>query len=182
MIRTVWLGVFLLLGIAVLASYRFAVSPQQLAELSKAVALASGDIEPSSVGMASAADTLTKGDRLQIAYMAPATDVKPAATAVAPVSPPIPPATPAPRIVSRHWHDPHDRKVTRAAKPKVKDSRKSAPAGERKPAAVEANSLSTGRASGVAPTFQHAGKLRQGELVAPSPVARQCTVASAIHR
>ena len=140
MIRTVWLGVFLLLGIAVLASYRFAVSPQQLAELSKAVALASGDIEPSSVGMASAADTLTKGDRLQIAYMAPATDVKPAATAVAPVSPPIPPATPAPRIVSRHWHDPHDRKVTQAAKPKAKarDSKKGAPVGERRPA-VEAS-------------------------------------------
>ena len=157
MIRTVWLGVFLLLGIAVLASYRFAVSPQQLAELSKAVALASGDIEPSSVGMASAADTLTKGDRLQIAYMAPATDVKPAATVVAPVSPPIPPATPAPRIVSRHWHDPHDRKVTRAAKPKVKDSRKSAPAGERKPATVEASSCQPDALQGLRQLFNMPG-------------------------
>ena len=156
MIRTVWLGVFLLLGIAVLASFRFAVSPQQPVELS--VALASADIEPSSVGMASAADTLTKGDRLQIAYVAPATDVKPAATAVARVALPIPPATPAPKIISRHWHDPNDRKVTQAAKPKAKarDSKKGAPVGERKPA-VEASSCQPDALHGLRQLFNMPG-------------------------
>jgi hypothetical protein len=156
MIRTVWLGVFLLLGIAVLASFRFAVSPQQPVELSKAVALASADIEPSSVGMASAADTLTKGDRLQIAYVAPATDVKPTATAVAPVPAPMRPAAPAPKIVSRHWHDPHDRKVTQAAKPKARDSRKSTPVGERRPA-VEASSCQPDALDGLRQLFNMRG-------------------------
>src|SRR5712672_2508334 len=139
MIRTVWLGLFLLLGIAALASFRFAFSPQRPVALTKAAAFISADAEPSAVGTAVAPDTLTKGDRLQVVYVGPPVDVKPAATADVPATPPSAAATVAPKIISRHWHDPNDPKVTQRTREKVKarDSRKIAPAIERKPA-VEA--------------------------------------------
>jgi hypothetical protein len=143
MIRTVWLGLFLLLGIAALASFRFAFSfsPKQPVALTKAAAFVSADAEPSSVGTTVASDTLTKGDRLQVVYVGPSVDVKPAATADAPAIPPTGAAPIAPRIISRHWHDPNDPKVAQRTKQKAKakDSRKTAPAVERKPA-VEASS------------------------------------------
>jgi hypothetical protein len=141
MIRTVWLGLFLLLGIAALASFRFAFNPQQPVALTKAAAFVSADAEPSSVGTTVASDTLTKGDRLQVVYVGPPVGVKPAATADVPATPPISAAPIAPKIISRHWHDPNDPKVTQRSKQKAKtrDSRKIAPAVERKPA-VEASS------------------------------------------
>jgi hypothetical protein len=141
MIRTVWLGLFLLLGIAALASFRFAFNPRQPVALTKAAAFVSADAEPSSVGTTVASDTLTKGDRLQVVYVGPPVGVKPAATADVPATPPISAAPIAPKITSRHWHDPNDPKVTQRTKQKAKarDSRKIAPAVERKPA-VEASS------------------------------------------
>jgi hypothetical protein len=139
MIRTVWLGLVLLLGIGALASFRFILNPQQPVSLAKAAAFVSADVEPSSVGTAAASDTLTKGDRLQVAYVAPAIDVRPAAIADAP--PPIRPAATAPRIISRHWHDPNDQKVIQRTrqKAKLRESGKTASAVERNPS-VEANS------------------------------------------
>jgi len=156
MIRTVWLGLVLLLGIGALASFRFVLSPQQPVSLAKAAAFVSADAEPSSVGTAAASDTLTKGDRLQVAYVAPAIDVRPAAIADAP--PPIRPAATAPRIISRHWHDPNDPKVAQRTKQKAKakDSRKTAPAIERKPA-VEASSCKPDGLQGLRQLFNTPG-------------------------
>jgi len=158
MIRTVWFGLFLLLGIGALASFRFVLSPQQPVSLAKAAAFVSTDAGPSSVGTAVASDTLTKGDRLQVVYVAPAIDVKPAATADAPGPPLIRPATTAPRIISRHWHDPNDQKVTQRTKQKakVRDSRKTAPVVERK-SAVEANSCKPDGLQGLRQLFNTPG-------------------------
>jgi len=163
MIRTVRLGLFLLLGVAVLAAFRFFLSPQQPASLAKAAAFVSADAESSSVGAAVASDTLTKGDRLQVAYVAPvapAFDVKTAAIAdPPPPSPPIGAPATAPRIVSRHWHDPNDPKVTQRIKQKAKarDSRKNAPVVERKPL-VEANSCKPDGLHGLRQLFNMPGK------------------------
>jgi hypothetical protein len=158
MIRTVWLGLFLLLGICALASFKFAFGPQQSIPLAKAAAFISADAEPSSVGTAIAPDTLTKGDRLQVVYVEPIIDAKPAATEGAPAPPPIRPATTAPRIVSRHWHDPNDQKVTQGAKQKakVRDSRKRAPVVERKPS-VEANTCKPDGLQGLRQLFNTSG-------------------------
>jgi len=159
MIRTVRLGLFLLLGVGALAASRFFLSPQQPASLAKAAAFVSADAEPSSVGAAVASDTLTKGDRLQVAYVAPTVDVKTAATAEPP--PPSPPiaAAPAEKIVSRHWHDPNDPKVAQRIKQKAKggDSRKNAPVAERKPL-VEANSCKPDGLQGLRQLFNMPGK------------------------
>jgi hypothetical protein len=158
MIRTVWLGLFLLLGIAALASFRFAFSPQQPVSLSKAAAFVSADAEPSAVGAAVASDTLRKGDRLQVVYAGPPVGVKPAATADVPATPPIGAATIAPRIISRHWHDPNDPKVTQGSKQKAKarNSRKTAPAVERIPA-VEASSCKPDGLQGLRQLFSTPG-------------------------
>jgi hypothetical protein len=70
--------------------------------------------EQTTVGQAFAQDTLTKADRLDIAYVRrDAAVVEPAMlVAKSPDETPPPslgPATP-PKIVSRHWHDPNARK------------------------------------------------------------------------
>jgi len=158
MIRTVWLGLFLLLGIAALASFRFVLSPQQPVSLAKAAAFVSADAESSSVGTAVASDTLTKGDRLQVVYVPPAIVVKPAATADAPPPPPTRAAATAPRIISRHWHDPNDERVTQRIKQnaKARDSRKTAPVVERKPS-VEANSCKPDGLQGLRQLFNMPG-------------------------
>jgi hypothetical protein len=166
--RTVWLGLFLLLGIGALASFKFVLNPQQAVSsanvslanvsLAKAAAFTSPDADPSSAGSSDASDTLTKGDRLQIVYAAPDIDVKPAATVDAPVPPPIRPATAAPKIIGRHWHDPNDRKVTQGAKQKAKigDSGKGAPIVERPPS-VEANSCKPDALQGLRQLFNTSG-------------------------
>ena len=154
MVRTVWLGLFLLLGMGGLALFKFAFSPHQAVSLSDVAAFVSADAEPASVGTAFTSDTLTKGDRLQIVYVAPAIDVKPAATEDTTAPPPARSAAPAPKIISRHWHDPNDRKVTQGAKqkPKAGDSRKSGPAGDRKPV-VEASSCKPDALEGLRQLF-----------------------------
>jgi hypothetical protein len=154
MIRTIWLGGFLLLGIGALASFKFAFSPQQTIFLAKAAAAVSTDADPSSVGRAVAPEPLTKGDRLQIVYVEPTIDVKPAVIEDKPPQPPTLPATAVPRIISRHWHDPNDQKAIQAAKQKSKasESRKSAPVVERKPS-VEVNSCKSNGLEGLRQLF-----------------------------
>jgi hypothetical protein len=72
--------------------------------------------EQTAVGQAFSQDTLTKADRLDIAYVRrdvvvvePAMLVTKSPDETPPPSPD--PATP-PKIVSRHWHDPNARKFT----------------------------------------------------------------------
>lgn len=63
-------------------------------------------------------DTLTKADRLEIAYVRDAVAAEPAMpVAKAPdVTPPqAPMPTAAPKIVSRHWHDPNAKKSAAAS-------------------------------------------------------------------
>ena len=71
---------------------------------------------------------MMKGDRLQIAYVAAVEPV-----VVVPRRPPELPATAAPRIISRHWHDPNDQKVALVTTRKPKRSKKDLPVIERKP-------------------------------------------------
>ena len=154
MIRTVWLGLFLLFGIGALASFKFAFSSQRPISSAKAAIFVSAYAEPSLVATAVASDTLTKGDRLQVMYVAPTIDVNPAASEYAAVPPPVGSTPIAPKIISRHWHDPNDRKVTQGAKqkPKAGDSRKSGPAGDRKPV-VEASSCKPDALEGLRQLF-----------------------------
>ena len=154
MIRTVWLGLFLLFGIGALASFKFAFSSQQPISSAKAATFVSAYAEPSLVATAVASDTLTKSDRLQVMYVAPTINVNPAASEYAAVPPPVGSTPIAPKIITRHWHDPHDQKLTQLAKQKakVRDSKKSAPVVERKPS-VEANSCNPDGLEGLRQLF-----------------------------
>ena len=69
--------------------------------------------EQTTVGKTFSQDTLTKADKLEIAYVGDAVAVEPAMLVTkAPDEPaPQPPSpTATPKIVSRHWHDPNAKK------------------------------------------------------------------------
>jgi hypothetical protein len=125
LIRTVWLGLFLLIGLGTLASFKLAFNASQPVAMINAVAFVSADADISTVGNSAVSDTMLKGDRLQITHLQPAVDLKPVAVEDAPL-PPARAVTGAPRIISRHWHDPSDQKREQAAatKSKLKDSKK----------------------------------------------------------
>jgi hypothetical protein len=140
LIRTVWLGLFLLIGLGTLASFKLAFNASQPVAVINAAAFVSANADISTVGNSAVSDTMLKGDRLRITHLQPAVDLKPVAVEDAPL-PPARAVTGAPRIISRHWHDPSDQKREQAAatKSKLKDSKKSVPTVGRRPA-VEANS------------------------------------------
>jgi hypothetical protein len=124
LIRTVWLGLLLLAGLVALASFKLAFGsprPIAIAELSQMA----NDREIGIVVTTAVPDTLKKSDRLQVTYV----------HAVEPVAmvPPVPPELPnaiAPKIISRHWHDPSDQKVAQVA---TRKSKKGSPGVDRKP-------------------------------------------------
>ena len=127
MIRTVWLGVILFVGLLALASFKLASgSPRPVAVAE--VPLSANDRELAPVVTDAAPNAAMKGDRFQIAYVAAVEPV-----VVVPRRPPELPATAAPRIISRHWHDPNDQKVALVTTRKPKRSKKDLPVMERKP-------------------------------------------------
>jgi hypothetical protein len=140
LIRTVWLGLFLLIGLGTLASFKLAFNASQPVAEIDAVAFVAANADISTVGNSAVSDTMQKGDRLQITHLQPALDSKPVAVEDAPL-PPARTVTGAPRIISRHWHDPSDQKREQAAATKsmLKDSKKNVPTVGRRPA-VEASS------------------------------------------
>jgi hypothetical protein len=102
-IRTVWLAVLCLIGLGPMVAIRFGIpTPPPNVRASP---------EQGTVGKSFSQDTLTKADKLEIAYVrVPVVAVEPVmlvtkAPDETPSQPPSPVAPP--KIVSRHWHDPN---------------------------------------------------------------------------
>jgi hypothetical protein len=100
--RTVWLVALCLIGLGAMVAIRFGIpTPPPNVRASP---------EQRTVGKSFSQDTLTKAEKLEIAYVrVPVVAVEPVmlvtrAPDETPSQPPSPVATP--KIVSRHWHDP----------------------------------------------------------------------------
>lgn len=101
--RTMWLAALCLSGFgAMVAICAGTPTPPPIVEVSP---------DKTTIGIGSSQDTLTKADKLEIAYVRAPSAAEPVATTPdeTPPQPPSPPATP--KIVSRHSHDPHAKKV-----------------------------------------------------------------------
>ena len=121
-IRTVWLGLVLLIGLFGLACFKLAIgSPRPIAIL-QATAVAAVREMPE-IRTSPVPDTLTKGDRLPVTYIS---TVEPLATGLQ--VPSEPPSMAAPKTINRHWHDPSDPMGVQGGtkKPKSKDLKKRA--------------------------------------------------------
>jgi hypothetical protein len=132
--RTVWLALFCLIGLATTAVVKMGISPYANADVSRgggssALADASrksappADVAPSSetetIATNTQSDALTKGDRLEVSYTEGVKSVKSVVISPAETEPTPPNKTE--RIVSRHWHDPLDNRGGPAAiQPSVK--------------------------------------------------------------
>lgn len=132
MIRTVWLGLALLVFVIGLASFKLAVgSPRPMTSAPASTVMANRDLPEINPGP----EALTKSDRLPVAYISsaepPATELKMS---------PDPASVTAPKIVSLHWHQPSTPKAAqiRTKKFKSRVSKKPARGAERKLPAPEA--------------------------------------------
>ena len=151
MIRTVWLGLVLLLGLVGLASFKLAFGAPRPIAVVQASALAAVKDMPE-VRASPVPASLTKGDRLPVTYIS---SVEPLATELQ--APPEPPSIAAPKIISRHWHDPGDPRTAQGGtkRPKSKDLKKHVRRVERKPTPQACNpddSSPLRRLFGAAPT------------------------------
>ena len=118
MLRIAWLALTVAVSIGAWAAYSWARNPaypvvERAAKTSRA---ASNDVPPAAMSVAASPDTLSKSDRLDAGHQRVA--AKPQMTPVTYAPPtdtkqPAAPVAAAPKIVSRHWHDPHDPKVRR---------------------------------------------------------------------
>jgi hypothetical protein len=131
MIRTVWLAVLCLIGLGAMVVIR-AETPTPLPSVKASP-------EQATVGESSSQDTLTKADKLEIAYVRDRIALKPVmlATKASDETPPQPPSRPATRnIASRHWHD-HSAKKSAAVSPgrriKSQEPKKTRNVGREKP-------------------------------------------------
>jgi hypothetical protein len=113
-IRTVWLGLTLLVCLIGLASFKLAIGfPRPVAVVAAPVVTAGTDVL--NIGTSSVPDTLTKSDRLPVTYIS---SVEPLATELQ-----VPPETPliaAPEIISRHWHALGDPRAAQGGTKKLK--------------------------------------------------------------
>src|SRR5258708_4234014 len=105
MMRTVWLALFLLAGLVVMAALKVGTAPASPPE--------NATHDQTTTGMILAQDTLTqdtltKSDRLDVTYVnqSMAAEPAPPIAAVPPEPPSSKPKT-ITKIVSRHWHDPN---------------------------------------------------------------------------
>jgi hypothetical protein len=113
-IRTVALGIVCLAALgAIAAAAKKSTLPQSAEVVFPVVAGDKADRLP----RMTRGDTLTDAEKVEISYVAPAEDRAPRSAPQKAASPP------SPRLVSRHWHDPHDRKFFEANKPKADNSR-----------------------------------------------------------
>ncbi len=113
MIRTVWLAIACLAVLAALGIGKALTTPVAPA------ATAERPFEETTIGADFGQETLTKADRLEIAYVPPEPPAPPALQPVEPFRSPIPSTVQQaePKIISRHWHDPNAL-VSSAAKTK----------------------------------------------------------------
>jgi len=111
LIRTVWLGIFFLIFLGGTAAFKFAFGEPEPAMAASALNLVASDHELPMVGADHHQDTLTKGDRLEIAYVHPATEPNLIPASHAPAPPRAAQTAVLRQIISRHWHDPNDPKL-----------------------------------------------------------------------
>ena len=102
MIRTVWLAIACLAVLGALGIGKALTTPI-------APATTERPLEETTIGADFGQETLTKADRLEIAYVPPEPPAPPALRPVEPFRSPIPSTAQQaePKIVSRHWHDPN---------------------------------------------------------------------------
>ncbi len=112
MIRTVWLAIACLAVLGALGIGKALTTPV-------APATTERPLEETTIGADPGQGTLTKADRLEIAYVPPEPPAPPALQPVEPLRSPIPSNVQQaePKITSRHWHDPNA-PVSSAAKKK----------------------------------------------------------------
>jgi hypothetical protein len=128
--RTVWIAFLCLIGLAITAVAKIGMSPYASAEVSRGVPFAKAEVsralpsENVTAGTKLQSDPLTKGDKLEVSYT---NEAAPEVKSVKSVAIGLPttelkqPSTKTERIVSRHWHDPFDkRNVQAAAQPPAK--------------------------------------------------------------
>jgi hypothetical protein len=99
MMRTVWLAttcLAVLVALGVAKALTTSVTPIV-------------ERQPDETTMATAQDTLTKADRLELIYVRQEIPAQPALHPTEPFIPPVPTIVPpVEKIISRHWHDPND--------------------------------------------------------------------------
>ncbi len=123
-IRTAWLAVVCLSGVAAMVANIDAGTPTPPPTVG-------APPEQATVGRTFSQDTLNKADKLEIAYVRDAAVVEPATLATkAPseISPRPPRSTAIPKIVSRHWRDPSAKKsaaVSQGRRIKSQEAKKS---------------------------------------------------------
>jgi hypothetical protein len=131
--RTVWIAFLCLIGLAITAVAKIGMSPYASAEVSRGVPFAKtevseGTLQPSTVVLSSENvtaetklqndPTSTKADKLEILYP---TEAAPEVKLVKSVAIRLPttelkqPSEKMERVVSRHWHDPLDKRNVPAA-------------------------------------------------------------------
>jgi hypothetical protein len=138
--RTVWIALVCLIGLAITAVAKIGMSPYAGADVSRGVPFAKAEVSPESsppdtmafssenvtAGTKLQSDQLTKGDKLEVSYT---NEAAPEVKSVKSVAIGLPttklkqPSEKIERIVSRHWHDPFDkRNASAAAQRKVSSS------------------------------------------------------------
>jgi hypothetical protein len=135
--RTVWLALFCLIGLATTVLVKI-ISPYASADVSRGVPLAKAEVaretsltdtvtlssENVTAGTKLQNDPWTKADKLEVSYTNDSAPEVKSVKSVAIVSPTTEPkqlSKKMERIVSRHWHDPFDkRSVPAAAQPPAK--------------------------------------------------------------
>jgi hypothetical protein len=137
--RTVWLALFCLIGLATAVVVKLGTAPYVNADVSQAAVPADVSREPpaavppssegETIATGTQSNTLKKADRLEPTYIDEIRSVKSAA--IKPIETESKISNRAERIVSRHWHDPYDNPGAMAAQPSAK--RKSAKATTTRP-------------------------------------------------
>jgi hypothetical protein len=136
--RTVWIALLCLIGLAITAIAKIGMSPYASADVSRGVTSAKAEVsrettvtesvalssENVTAGTKLQSDPLTKGDKLEVSYTNEAAPEVKSVKSVAiglPATEVQQPSKKIERIVSRHWHDPFDkRSVPAAAQPPAK--------------------------------------------------------------
>jgi len=113
-IRTVALGVVCLAGLGAIAAAAKKSPPPQPAE----VVFPAGN-KADRLQLVIRRDTPTDAEKVDVVYVPSIEDLAPSNQS----APHKAASPPPPRLVSRHWHDPHDRKFFEASKQKASESK-----------------------------------------------------------
>ena len=116
MIRTVALGVVCLAGLCAIAAAAKRPLPPQRPEV--VFPIVSGE-KADRLPLVARGESLTEIEKVDVVYVPPVEDLAPSTPSASQKAPSPPP----PRLVSRHWHDPHDRKFFEASKQKASESK-----------------------------------------------------------